>query len=236
MLKDTLITILTTSASVVVLFIITKLVGNKQMSQLNLFDYINGITIGSIAAEMATSLEEFHKPLAAMIVYALFSLAISYTATKSIKMRRILNGKPLILYENGKIYETNLLHAKLDVNEFLAECRALGFFNLAEIDTAILEANGKISVMPLASSRPVKPSDISLSVNPEKPVANVIMDGNIMYKNLQHTGYEEKWLRNRLKEQGVRELEDVFLATVDNNGNLSVYTKLGYRVKKDIFI
>lgn len=110
--------------SVIFLFILTKLMGNKEMSQLSMFDYIIGITIGSIAAEMATALEsDFMQPLVAMAVYAVVSIIISVLSYKSLKFRRISSGVSLILLDNGEIYRDNLKKAKLDLNEFLMQCR-----------------------------------------------------------------------------------------------------------------
>ena len=113
--------------SVVTIFILTKLMGYRQMSQMSMFDYVNEITIGSIAAEMATSLEEsFVQPLTAMIVYALAALILSWLSSKSIKARRFIEGGPLILMNHGELYRENLKKAKMDVSEFLVQCRVNG--------------------------------------------------------------------------------------------------------------
>ena len=110
--------------SLVILFILTKLMGNREMSQLTMFDYIVGITIGSIAAEMATSLEnDFMEPVVAMIVYGLITISISYITSKSLKLRRFFNGKAKILLDNGKLYRKNFKSSKIDLNDFLMECR-----------------------------------------------------------------------------------------------------------------
>ena len=116
--------------SIVAIFILTKLMGYRQMSQMSMFDYINGITIGSIAAEMATSLEEnFVQPLVAMIVYAMSALMLSWIGSKSIRARRVIEGKPLVLMDHGKLYRENLKKAKIDVTEFLVQCRVNGYFD-----------------------------------------------------------------------------------------------------------
>ena len=100
--------------SMIVLFILTKIMGQREMSQLSVFDYIIAITIGSIAAEMSTSLEDnFIQPLVAMIVYALVNLAISFLNTKFVKLRPILSGKTLILYDNGTLFKENFKKAKI---------------------------------------------------------------------------------------------------------------------------
>lgn len=115
--------------SLIFLFILTKLMGNKEMSQLSMFDYIIGITIGSIAAEMSTALEnDFMQPVVAMAVYAVVSIIISMLSYKSIKVRRIVSGTSLILLDNGELYQNNLKKAKLDLNEFLMMCRTSRIF------------------------------------------------------------------------------------------------------------
>lgn len=211
--------------SVAELFILTKIMGNRQMSQLSMFDYINGITIGSIAAEMATSLEtSFWHPFTAMIVYAAVSVAISYGASKSIKFRKVINGKPHILMDNKKLYKNNFSRSKVDINEFLTECRNQGYFNINDIQTAVLEANGKLSILPVADKRPVSPYDMNMKPEQEKMPVNIIVDGQIMYDELRHSGKNDVWLKNQLDMQNVK-LSDVLLAFCDESNNLSVYTK-----------
>ncbi len=218
---------LTSVGSVVFLFILTKLLGNKQMSQLSMFDYINGITIGSIAAEMATALEDdFLLPMIGMAVYTAAALLISLVASHSIKLRKFLIGRPLILYDNGKLYRECMKKAKLDLNEFLTECRNNGYFNLSEIQTAILETNGKISILPAASSRPVTPADMNLSPAQEKLPVNLIIDGSVLADNLKAIGKNEKWLQNQLHAQGYHDFREIFLATCDDQDNVSLYVKV----------
>lgn len=227
---------LTSVFSVLTLFFLTRLMGKRQMSELTMFDYINGISIGSIAAEMATALEgDVWQPFLAMIIYAAVAVLFSYLSTKSIRARRFLVGKPFLLYENGKLFDKNLKKAKLDINEFLTECRTSGYFYLSDIQSAIFETNGKVSFIPVSDKRPVTPQDLNLTVAKEAPVANVIMDGHIMQENLKHTGNNEAWLQKQLHARGVSHVKDVFLATCDCNNTLEVYVKLKKENKKDIF-
>ena len=207
-----------------VLFILTKLMGDKQISQLTMFDYIIGITIGSIAAEMATALEsDYSEPLTAMIVYALVAFAISILSSKSIKFRRFLYGTSLILLDNGILYKENFKTAKLDINEFLVQCRTSGFFNINDIQTAILESNGKISFLPKAHYRPVTPKDLNINVSPEKSTTNVIIDGKLLMDNLKFTGNDEIWLQKKLSSMQISSISEVFLGFCDSNNNLSLY-------------
>lgn len=218
---------LTSAGSFIALFILTKLMGNRQMSQLSMFDYIIGITIGSIAAEMATSLEDdFMKPLTAMIVYALFSVILAISTNKSLKLRKLIEGEAVILYDDGKIYKNNLKKEKLDLNEFLTQCRNSGYFDLNKIQTAILETNGKISFIPKVLQRPATPEDLNLSPSQEKLVTNVILEGCIMQENLKSTGKDEVWLGKQLEVQNAPKISDIFLATCDSNHKLTVYINL----------
>ena len=219
----------------VTLFVLSKIMGNREMSQLSMFDYINSITIGSIAAEMATSLSDnFMEPLVAMFVFALLSVLMALITSKSIKARRALTGRPAILFENGQIYRKNLDRHRLDINEFLTQCRINGYFDLSEIHTAILESNGKISFLPAVGTRPATPEDMNLMPQQKTTVANVIIDGHIMHKNLQHTGNDENWLNEQLLALGAGDLSGIFLATCDCNNKLSVYKRIDEKVERDI--
>lgn len=124
--------------SMAVLFVLTKIMGQREMSGPSVFDYIITITIGSIAAEMATSLEDnFVQPMVAMIVYATVTLFMSFLNIKFVKLRPMLSGRTLILYDNGTLFKENFKKAKIDLNEFLVQCRTNGFFNLSDINQAI---------------------------------------------------------------------------------------------------
>ncbi|MGN1467353.1 MAG: DUF421 domain-containing protein [Ruminococcus sp.] len=232
---DILKVILATFGSLIALFILTKLIGNKQISELNMFDYVNGITIGSIAAEMATTLDSsFIQPLIAMVIYALVTFVLSIAANKNMKIRRLFTGRSIFIYDKGKIFKDNLKVAKLDVNEFLAQCRIQGYFSLDEIETAILESNGKISILPKAQNRPCTPSDLAISVPKERPGVNVILDGEILERNLKYTGNDENWLAKQLKKQG-KTVKEVFLGVCNSDNNLEIFDINKEKPLNDIF-
>lgn len=198
--------------------------GQREMSQLSIFDYFITITIGSIAAELSTSLEDnFVQPVIAMIVYALITLIVSILNTKFVKLRPFLSGKTLILYDDGTLFKENFKKAKIDLNEFLVQCRTSGFFNLSDIKTALLEENGKISFLPYSDKRPANPSDFNIKPKEEEILTNLILDGKIMQENLQELGFDESWLLKKLKKQGITKTKNIFLATYCSDGNLSVY-------------
>ena len=155
--------IMTTVLSAAVLFGIAKVSGHKHVAQLDFFDYISGITVGSIGAELATELESPWKPLTAMTVYGVIAVALRMLTTKRQKSRKYINGTPTIILDRGKLYRENMKKAKLDLSEFMLMCRQAGYFNLNDIQTAVYEYDGKLSVLPVSTSRPVNPTDLNLS-------------------------------------------------------------------------
>lgn len=215
--------LLTSLLSVAALFLIAKVMGHKQISQLDFFDYITGITIGSIAAELATELEEPYKPLIAMAVYGGTALSLSIITSKCPRTRKFINGTPTILMNHGKLYRGNMKKAKLDLSEFMVMCRQQGYFNLSDIQTAVYEYNGQLTILPVSNKRPVNPNDLNLATQPEYIQTEVIMDGRILGENLQRMGLDEKWLQKQLTSQGYKSAKEIFLGVCDENNQLTVF-------------
>lgn len=208
--------------SLAVIFLITKLQGNKQLSQLKLFDYINGITVGSIAAELATELERPLYPLIALAVYGSIGFAVTMIELKSMKFRRVVSGTPTVLFQSGKMVRENFKRAGLDVNDFMSRCRVLGFFDLSEVELAILEPSGQLSILPKESARPTVLGDLHEPDKTATASIGVIYDGHVIEKNLRAAGYERDWLERQVHRQGYQ-IGDVFLATCDVQGNLRAF-------------
>ena len=208
---DIIKVILTALLSVAALFVITKIMGHKQVAQLDFFDYVSGITIGSIGAELATELEEPEKPLIALAVYGLVSLILNLLAHKIPRTRKYINGTPTILMNQGKLYRKNLKKAKIDLSEFMLLCREQGYFDLDEIQTAVFEHNGKLSILPHAASRPATPEDLKITAKATHIGVEVIMDGRVIGDNIRRTGKDEKWLESQLKVQGYKDAKQIFL-------------------------
>lgn len=212
---DLLKVALTSLASVISLFLLTKLMGNKQISQLSMFDYIIGITIGSIAAEFATELENPERSLLAMVIYALSAYLVSLVTAKSTRMRKLIIGRPLMLFDKGKFYRSNFKKARIDLSDFLTHCRNQGYFDPSQIKTAVFEYNGSVSILPTESSRPLQPFDMNISPSPQEIFVNVILDGNVNLQNLQKAGKDIVWLQKQLKEQHCPDENEVFLGCID---------------------
>ncbi len=219
--------VINTTISIIFIFLITKLIGVRQLSELSLFDYINGITIGSIAAEaaFAESYKQAFLRLLSMILYGTFAVLVSYITDKSLKLRYFINGKPVLLMYEGILIYNNFKKARLDINEFLVRARNNGYFDIDEIHTAVFETNGKVSFLPKSDYKAVTPSDLKLKIADEYPVKELIIDGVVITTALNNIGKNEKWLKNELKKQKIANICDVFLATYNIDGQLRVYSK-----------
>lgn len=219
--------------SLLVLFILTKLMGKRQMSQMSLFDYIVGISIGSLAAEMASHPdEESWLGLASMVIYAGVAILINVWDDKSRKVRHFVQGDPLILFDHGTLYYNNLKKAKMDLNEFMTECRNSGYFDLALLQLIVMESNGKLSFLPNEMNRPLTPADMQMQPKQSRPVVAVITDGVVLPERLKATGNTESWLYKQMESQGFKDPSDIFLATVDADNALAIYEKNEDRVEK----
>lgn len=215
--------ILTSLLSIVSLFVIAKIMGHKQIAQLDFFDYITGITIGSIAAELATELEEPWKPLIAMIIYGLVALGLTMLVSKCPKSRKYVNGTPTIIMNNGKLYRKNMKKAKLELSEFMLLCRQEGYFNINDIETAIFEYNGRITILPKSQKRPLTPEDVNIIPEKEEICTEIIMDGRILHENLKRLGLDLTWLDKQLKKQNYNNAKDIYLGICDKNNNLTLF-------------
>ena len=210
------------------LFFMTKLLGKKQVSELSLFDYVIGISIGNFASEMAINLEaEFFNSMLAIIVFGILAYFISILTIKSLKLRKFFVGTPTVLMENSKLIYKNMKKSMIDVNDLLSQAREMGYFDLSEIEFAILEANGKISFLPKGEYKNITVKDMKLKIEKQGLCANVIIDGNIMDDNLINIGKDTEWLLHELKCKG-KKVHDILLATVDINDKLILYERLPY--------
>lgn len=213
--------------SLLALFVLTRMLGRKQVSQLSAFDYVIGISMGSIAAEMTINMDTpFLDGLVAMVAYALIAYIISWLTIKSIKLRRFFTGTPVILIQDGKIIKKNLRKSLLDINDLMQECRSSGYFNIDDIAYAIIEACGKLSFLPKTPKRPVTLEDLKLKDNVAGLCANVIIDGCILEDNLKVIKKDKKWIMKEIKKQGYEDPESVFLAIVDNNYKVTIYERI----------
>ena len=210
----------------IILFFITKMMGKKQISELNFFDYVVGITIGSIAADISLDIEKnMIAGIAALFIYGFISYIISFVSIKSILARRFFIGVPTVLVEKGKIIESGLKKSKIDVNDLLMEARENGYFNLDKIDYALMEVNGNISFLPKEKEKPVTKKDMKIKCSNEGLTVNAIIDSKYMVNNMKAINKDKEWLDHELKVNGYDNYDNILLATIDNNYKVTIYEK-----------
>lgn len=205
----------------VVLFFITKLFGKKQMAQLDIFQYITGIVIGSIVATHVTDVStKFEYALIALAIWLLVPLGAEFLSLKSKRFRNFSQGKATVFIQNGKIMEDNLKKERFSTDDLLEELRNNKVYKAADVEFAVLEPTGKVNVLPKKENQPMTPKDIGLKVSPEKEPQTVIMDGEILLEPLANTSLSKNWLETELEKMNVS-LENVFLGQVDSDGQLT---------------
>lgn len=210
----------------IILFFITKMMGKKQISELNFFDYVVGITIGSIAADISLDIEKnMIAGIAALFIYGFISYIISFVSIKSILARRFFIGVPTVLVEKGKIIESGLKKSKIDVNDLLMEARENGYFNLDEIDYALMEVNGNISFLPKEKEKPVTKRDMKIKCSNEGLTVNAIIDSKYMANNMKAINKDKEWLDHELKVNGYDNYDNILLAMINNNYKVTIYEK-----------
>lgn len=210
--------------AMLVLFTVTRMLGKKQIGQFTFYDYVVGITIGSIAADAIISIEvQFINGMGAIILFGFLSVILSYLSIKSFKINRFLNGAPIILIEDGHFIMDHFAKIKLPIFKFIEECRKLDCFDVSEIQYAIMETTGKLSILLKDEYQPITKKDMSKKSSRSKYFYSVIIDDKVLSHNLEKTGKTEDWLYENLKKQNIKSSDHIALATLNKNGVLHVF-------------
>ena len=206
--------------------ILSKAIGIKIISQMNFFDFIMGISVGSMIAKIIIDKEYvFFSGIIALTTFTLLTIAASYLGLKSYTVRRIINAKTLILVENGRIIDKNMKRLRITTNELMMKLREKDVFNLDDVQFAIMEGDGQLSVLIKANKKPVTPYDMDLKVKSFSLINDIIIDGKIINKNLEIAGIDKKWLQSELKKKCINSIEEVFYAGIDQNKKLTISEK-----------
>lgn len=214
------------AVSFVILLILTRLIGKQQVSQLTYYEYINGITFGSIAANMATdSFDKFGDHLVGLLTYGVLTFLAALVALKSRKMRKLINGEPVVVIQDGKILENNLRKMKLNLDEFTMLLRLKDIFDFTQVKLAIIEPSGGLSVIKKSEYENVERRDLKLKLEGTALAVEVVQEGKISVNNLNRLGLDEKWLRAQLKMRQIEDVAEVEYAVVTDNKRLLVDLK-----------
>ncbi|MCL6571108.1 MAG: DUF421 domain-containing protein [Bacillus sp. (in: Bacteria)] len=206
----------------IILFFITKFLGKKQLSQLSFFEYVTGITIGGIAAIVI--LEVRHSIFiggSAIVVMATIPYIVGLISLKSKKFRDFVEGKGSVFIKDGKIMEDNMKKERYTTDELLELLRKKDVFQVSDVEFAVLEATGDLSVLLKKVNLPLTPKDVNIAVSSVKEPQTVIMDGQILDEPLATIGRSRSWLHTELEKIGIT-IENVFIGQVDSYGELTV--------------
>lgn len=212
------------SIAVIYLFLVSKILGKKQIAQLEFIDYVLGISIGSIAAEMATDTSEtpFYHYLIAMTIFFLFDVLVTYLGRKGFWLKKFLKGSPLLIIKDGEIDYQQLKKSRLDINELIALCREQGYFDIAQVAFAFFENSGKLSVLPKGKYKPTVISDLSQPVEDAQLPKILVIDGKIVFSTLKEMQKNTKWLYEKLKIKSKKELKNIIFAQWDEKNSQSI--------------
>lgn len=185
-----------------------------------------GISVGSMIAKIIIDKDHvFFSGIVALIVFALLAIATSYLNLKSYTARRIINAKTLILIENGRIIDKNMKRLRITVNELMMKLREKDVFNLEDVQFAIMESSGQLSVLVKANKKPITPEDMNIKVKSLSLINDIIIDGKIIDRNLKIAGIDKVWLQSELKRKSINNIEEVFYAGIDQNKKLIISEK-----------
>ena len=210
----------------VTLFVVARLLGKQQLSQLTFYEYITGITMGDIAASIA--IDAGRSPLyymLALVAFAALTLGTGVITEKSRPLRKLIEGEPVVLVHNGKILEHNMAKSGYNMENLMMQLRERDAFDIREVEFAIAETDGYLTVLKKSQNRPVTPADLGIDTKYEGVPSEIIVDGQVIHQNLKQNHLDEAWLIARLQSMGYNSPQEIPYASLDSEGNLYVDDK-----------
>lgn len=205
------------------LLIFTRILGKQQLSQMTFFEYAVGITIGSIAASLTIDLDTRAWPqFFGMAIWVILAFVLQIVVMKWRWASKYIDGEPTVVIMNGKIMEDALRKTRYRLSDLMEELRLLGVFDLSQVEFAVLETRGRISVLLKSQHQPVTPKDMNIPTDYQGLSKELIYDGIIIDANLRHLNLDRKWLMGQLRKQGIHDPSEVFVASLDTSGNLYI--------------
>jgi uncharacterized membrane protein YcaP (DUF421 family) len=208
------------------LLVLTRLTGKQQISHLTFHEFIAGITIGGITADLAGGIDVSVWPIfAALVTFVALTILSGYLSLQSRPVRKLLQGEPTVVVHNGKILEGNMARMRYNFDDLMGQLRNKNVFNISDVEYAILETNGELSVLLKTQNQPLTPKDLHIPTGYQGVPSELIMDGEIIRQNLEQNKLSEEWLMEQLKLQGIDNPGEVAYASLDSGGNLYIDRK-----------
>lgn len=222
----TLVVVIRSVISFFVLLLFVRLMGKQQVSQLTFFDYVVGITIGSIASTLSVQVNESTTAtLAGMAVWTILAILLAIFSVHNVWVRKVAEGEATVVVENGKIQENNLKRIRLTIDELISELRTQGVFSMADVEFAMFEPGGKLSIQKKSQKQPLTPSDMNIPTQYDGLPTNLVLDGILLEDALRSLNLSKAWLNHQLMKQRIMDISEVSLAQLDTKGNLYVDLK-----------
>ena len=229
-----LVTIIKIVAIYLLSLFLSRKVGTKLISHMNFFDLIMSVSMASMIAAIIIDKDSATiSGIIALILFSILTIVTSYVSIKSFRLRKILNSEPVILVDNGRILDMNMKKLRITINELMMKLREKHTFNLSDVEYAIMERDGKLSVLVKAESKPIVPKDINIEVKSSGLLNDIIIDGKIIERNLAIAGVDKEWLENRLKVNKISSVSDVFYAGIDKNKKLTISKRCSNNFKSE---
>lgn len=226
MTQEILMSSLRISFAYLLLLTLTRIMGRKMISQLTFFDFVVGVIVGSVAANLSVSQQNpVLSGVTVLIVLALITIIIDFSNIKSMFSRKLTNSEPVTLVENGKIIDKNLEKTRLPLDNLMMLLREKNTFNIADVEFAIFETDGKLSVLKKSQKQPVTPSDLNIPTSYSGLTKDIIIDGKVMEENLKDAKLDNEWLMGKLRDNHFNSTQEVFYAGLDTSGNLYISSK-----------
>jgi uncharacterized membrane protein YcaP (DUF421 family) len=222
-MKDLIDILLQTLIAFFAILFIARILGRQQVAQLTVHEYINGITFGSIAATVATDLgQSTWGHILGLFLFGALTFLMTYLSKKKRGLSKVIQGEPVLVIQDGHILEKNLSRFHYTVDDLTHLLRKKDVFNIQDVKYAILETTGEINILKVSQKENIKVEDMNLKTTQEDLVTDIIITGNIIYDNLKKRDISVKWLISQLKMMGVKDIKDIYYATLDKDKKIFI--------------
>lgn len=215
----------------IMLVLLSRIIGKKLLSQMTFFDFVIGIVMGTVAGAFVVSEVQGIWVMLSPPILTVLVLATAFLTVKSLPARKLLEGEPVVVIQNGKILEKNMLKLRYHLSDLEMQLRERGVFNISEVEFAVLEPHGYLSVLKKSQNLPVTMKDLGKPTRYKGMASEIILDGDVMEQNLKQNNLSFGWLYDELRKRGIERITDVVYANLQTDGTL--YTdvredRLGY--------
>jgi len=225
-MKEYLILFFRSVVTYFILVLFTRIMGRKQISQLTYFDYVVGITIGSIASVASLDKQvNMYEGIFCIMVWSILTILISEITLKNIKLRLLVNSEPLLIIDKGNVIYKNMKKARYNIGDLLMQLRVKDIFYITDVEIAILEPDGKLSVLKKSEHTTLTIEDMNIKKPKTGMMVDIILDGNILSSHLQQIQKDENWVITQLKARNIDNIKDVVFAGIQADEQIYIVTK-----------